>query len=90
MELDRAFCMNLLLIYLMTWLVHDDSYGNHSSQRVSEMRVGHVCRVNLSKLSSQAFLLFFGDATLKGLLVAATILPHVVASPDNYQQELQS
>lgn len=54
------------------------------------MRVGHVCRVNLTEFSSEPFLLFFGDATLKSLLVAATVLPHVVASPDNDEQEFES
>ena len=88
MDLARACCMIVLLIYLMPRSIHDGSYGIQSLQRVSEMRVGHIRRVNLTKLSSQPFLLFFGDTTLKGLLVAATVLPHVVASPDNDQQEL--
>jgi hypothetical protein len=88
MELDRACCMIMLLIYLMPCSVHNYFYGIQSSQRVSEMRVGHVRRVNLTKFSSQPFLLFFGDATLKGFLVATTVLPHVVTSPDNDQQEL--
>jgi len=77
-------------LYLIPLLI---SCGSHSIQilkRVPEMRVGHVCRVNLTKLPSQTLLLFFGDATLKSLLVAATVLPHVVASPDNDQQEFKS
>jgi len=82
--------MIMLLICLMPWSVHDGSHGIQNSQRVSEMRVGHVRRVNLTKLSSQPFLFFFGDATLKGLLIAATILPHVVTSPDNDQQKLET
>lgn len=66
------------------------SHSIQSSQRVSEMRVGHVRCVNLTKLSSQSFLLSFRDATLKSLLVAATVLPHIVASPDNDEQEFES
>jgi hypothetical protein len=54
------------------------------------MRVGHVCRVSFTKFSSQSFLLFLRDATLKSLLVTATVLPHVVGSPADNKHELES
>ena len=83
-------CESAAQPYLMPESVDTGSHWILRSHRIPEMRVGHVCRVDFTKLSSQPFLLFFGDATLKSLLVAATILPHIVASPDNDQQEFES
>lgn len=83
-------CEYAAQLYLMPESVDCGSHWILRSHRIPEMRIGHVCRVDFTKLSSQPFLLFFGDATFKSFLIAATILPHIVASPDNDQQEFES
>ena len=54
------------------------------------MRVLQIRRVNLTKLSAKPLLLLLADTALSSLLVATTVLPHVVQPPADNENELQA
>jgi len=60
------------------------------SQRVAEVRVLQVRRINLTELSPKTLLLLLADATFSSLPIPTAILPHVVQSPTDDQDELNA
>jgi hypothetical protein len=60
------------------------------SQRVPEVRVLQIRRVNLTKLPPKPLLLLLANPTLSSLLVATLVLPHVVQPPANDQDKLNA
>jgi hypothetical protein len=60
------------------------------SQRVPEVRVLQIRRVNLTKLPPKPLLLLLADPTLSSLLVATLVLPNVVQPPADNQDKLDA
>jgi hypothetical protein len=89
LKLTKAACSNSLCVLIV--IHHITSYPIPSiSQGVTEVRVLQIRRVNLTKLPPKPLLLLLADPTLSSLLVATLVLPHIVQSPANDQNELNA
>lgn len=83
---EKKAAPSIYLVKSFSRLVATHSISSHS---VAEMRILQIRRVGLAKLSPKTLLFLFADAALCGLLVASTVLPHVVEPPANDQDEFQ-